>query len=400
MKKFWRIALYEYRRNVLKKSFIFVLLSLPLMIAISVGLGLFLESLEDSPLPVGYVDQAAVFARRLTLPAASSGVPVEFRSFPTTEAAHAALEAGEIQAYYLLGADYRETRRIDLVYTKKPAANASRQFFNFLQLNLTGDQPPGVADRIALGSQVTVRSLDGGREVPSGGPTFAIMMPLFMNLAFLGLLLISSGYLMGAMAEEKENRTIEILVTSVSPLEMIGGKIAGIVAIGFTLLLTWSSIAFLGIFLSRQLGIGWFQDLTMDWRITGSTILIAIPAYILVCALMTGIGVMATTTQEGQSISAVFIVLHAIPIYVSAAFLYNPNGALATALSFLPFTALMTIAMRNLGTVVPLWQVLGSAAVQTACALGAMWLASQAFQLGLLSYGQRVGWRRLFRRSR
>ena len=63
MKHLWRVALYEYQRNVFKKSFILLMLSVPFFITFSIGLGVFLESLEDNSLPVGYVDHAGVFDR-------------------------------------------------------------------------------------------------------------------------------------------------------------------------------------------------------------------------------------------------------------------------------------------------------------------------------------------------
>ncbi len=396
MNKFWRVALYEYKRNVLKKSFIMVLLSLPLMIAVSLGFGFFLESLEEDTKPVGYVDLAGVLASRIPQPLAEGEDPVEMKPFPSREAAQMALEANEIQAFYLLDTDYHENRKIELGYIEKPAANASRQFFDFLQMNLLADQPRALANRIAAGTEVTVRSQSGNRLVPAGGPTFGLLMPLFINLAFVVLLLVSSGYLMGAVAEEKENRTMEIIVTSVSPTQLIGGKIAGIVAIGLTLLVTWSAMIIIGVSVAARMGIGWFQNLEMDWSIILATAVIAVPAYVLVSALMTGIGSMVTTTQEGQAVSSIFIILHMIPIYLSAAFLNDPNNTLALTLSYLPFTALMTIAMRNLFTAVPMGQVLVSAAIQVGCALGVIWLASRAFRLGMLRYGQRLEWRRLF----
>ncbi len=396
MSKYWRIALHEYRRNVLKKGFILTLFSMPFMIALSLGFGFFLESTGDNSQFVGYVDQAGVLTNSIPPPVTEGDEPIEFKAFPSWEAAQSALETNEIQAFFALGDNYAETRRVDLIFTKKPAGSTTKQFIDFLQMNLLAGQPPGIAQRLALGTEVTVRTADGKRTVPAGGPSFGLLMPFFINLAFLALLLISSGYLLGAMAEEKENRTMEILVTSVSPMELIGGKISGIVAIGLTLFLAWSIIVVVGIFIATQIGIGWFENLSMDWSIILSTAVIAIPAYILVSALMTGIGAMVTTTQEGQSISSLFIILHMIPLYVGVAFLNNPNGLLATTMSFLPFTALMTTAMRNLFTPVPLWQVAVSAAIQAVCALGALWLASRAFRLGMLRYGQRLSWRRLF----
>jgi len=246
------------------------------------------------------------------------------------------------------------------------------------------------------GTDVTVRSLDGRRTIPAGGPTFGLLMPLFITMAFLFMILMSSGYTMSAVADEKENRTMEVLVTSISSTRLIAGKILGIVAIGLTLLFTWTLVIITGILVARQLGVGWFTDLSMDWRAILAILVIAIPAYALAIALMTAIGAMVTTTQEGQSVSSIFFILHLAPLYISWAFLKDPHGPLAVALSLSPFTALMTIGMRNLFTIVPTWQILVSMAVQIVCALGAFWLAGRSFRLGMLRYGQRLRWRSLF----
>jgi ABC-2 type transport system permease protein len=396
MNRFWRVALYEYRRNVFKKNFLWTLLSIPLMVAFGVGSGFVLESLLENDRPVGYIDQAGIFENAIPAPVSEREKPVEFIPFQSEEEALASLEAKEIQAYYNLPADYYETRTIEIVYSEKPAENANRQWWDFLQINLLSDQPPEIAYRTAAGTDVTVRSLDGKRSVADGGPSFGNLMPLFITLAFLALILMSSGYLMGAVAEEKENRTMEIVVTSVSPLQLIVGKLLGILAIGLTLLVTWTLIVILGIYAARMMGIGLFQNLEMDWSVVLATAAIAAPAYILVGALMIAIGTMVTTTQEGQSFSSIFVIFHMIPLYISIAFLNSPDSSLAVVLSVMPFTSLMTIAMRNTFFAVPTWQVAVSVCVQTISALGAIWLASRAFRLGMLRYGQRLSWRGLF----
>ena len=68
MSKLWRIALYEYRRNVFKRSFILALLSVPFMIGLNVGVGLFMESRENDNSPVGYVDHAGLFTDPIPAP--------------------------------------------------------------------------------------------------------------------------------------------------------------------------------------------------------------------------------------------------------------------------------------------------------------------------------------------
>lgn len=400
-----RVAAYEYRRNVFKRSFIFTLLSIPFFIAFSVGLGLFMESLRDSSQPVGYVDHASVLDETHVLPEIKARWAVEYDEpltlipFSTEVDGRAALEANRIQACFILPANYRDTRRLEVLYIKEPGGNAWRQFYDFLRASLLADQPPEIAYRAAAGADFVVRSVDGKRQTPTDAPTFGLLMPLFTAAALLFMLMISAGYTLSAVADEKENRTMEVLITTISPLQLIGGKIVGIVAISLTLLASWMMVVVAGVFAGKAAGIGWLNDLSMDWRSAIAVVAVGIPSYVLATALMTAIGAAVTTTQEGQSVSAIFFILHMAPFYVSLLFLSAPHSTVATLMSIAPFTSLMTIGMRNLFTVVPTWQVAVSVVVQTLCAAGAIWLASRAFRLGMLCYGQRLSLRRLLQRS-
>jgi ABC-2 type transport system permease protein len=401
MSKLWRIALYEYQRNVFKRSFLLALLSVPLLMGVNVGVGLLIESLRNDNSPVGYVDHAGLFADPIPVPVTGSGKPVHFTPFQTEEDARAALEAGDVQAYYIVAADYLETKDIGLFYLQEPGRNATRQFYDFIQINLLADYPAAIARRAALiGDSVTVRSLDGRRQVPGGGPTFGIIMPLLIGFAFLFLLLMSSGYLMQAVVDEKENRTMEILVTSVSPFEFIGGKVLGIVAISLTQLIAWTAVSVLAIAIAGRLGIGWFQNPSLDWGPLLATIALAIPSYVLASALMTAVGATVTSAQESQSAGALFFVLHLSPMWLAWAIVKTPNATLATTLSFLPFTSLMTVTLRNIFGAVPLWQIAASIAIQTACAVGALWIAGRALRLGMLRYGQRLNVREILSGAR
>jgi len=402
MKHIWRVVIYEYRRNVFKKSFILLLISVPVFISFAIGLGVYLESQKDNPLPVGYVDLADIFSNDLDAPEIRStwidkyDESIDFINFLSEVEATEALKAGSIQAFYILPNDYKQTRHIEQVYLEKPGENAERQFYDFLQINLLSSQSSEIAYRVAFGTDVTKRSIDGRRVIPSGGPTFGLLLPLFITMAFLFMILMSSGYTLSAVADEKENRTMEVLVTSISPARLIAGKIIGIIIIGITLLVTWMIVILIGVLTAQQIGIAWFADLSMDWRIISATIAIAIPAYALAIALMTAVGAMATTTKEGQSVSTIFLILHLVPLYISWSFISDPHSILSVALSLCPFTALLTIGMRNLFTIVPTWQIVISIVVQILSALLAIWLAGKALRLGLLRYGQRLTWQNLF----
>jgi len=401
MSKLWFVALHEYRRNVFKKSFILALLSVPLLIGVNVGLIALAVAMDNNDSPVGYVDHAGLLAGPMPAPVGRSEEAIEFIPFETEGEARDALEAGSIQAYYVVAVDYFETSGIELVYLKEPGENATREFYDFIQVNLLAEQPPEVAHRIAAGPSITVRTPDGSREF-SGAPTLGAIVPVLLSVAFVFLLLMSSGYLMQAVTEEKENRTMEVLITSLSASRLIGGKVLGIAAIGLTQLAAWILVGVLAILIGGQVfGIEWFQNPGLDWGPILTVSAIAIPSYVLACALMAAIGSTVAQVQEGQQIGVLFFMLFImIHLYAIAVIGETPNATPSVVLTLLPFTALMTAGFRSLFSVVPLWQVAASVAIQAACAVGALWLAGRAFRMGMLRYGQRLRLGEIFGRAK
>jgi ABC-2 type transport system permease protein len=121
-----------------------------------------------------------------------------------------------------------------------------------------------------------------------------------------------------------------------------------------------------------------------------------IPSFVMIAGLMVAIGATVTEAQEGQQIASVFTLLVVIPYWFTFQILFNPNGPLAIALSFFPFTAPVTLPMRAGMTVIPPWQLALNLAFLVLCALGALWIAGRAFRLGMLRYGQRLSWREIF----
>ena len=396
MSRFWLVAVNEYERNVFKRSFILALLGVPLMIGGNVGIGWYMESRGVNHLPVGYVDHAGVLADPVPVPISGSREPVTFALFESESEARAALDSGAVQAYYVVSADYHDTRDVGLFYAKEPGRNATRQWYDWLQINLLRDQRPEIARRAALiGEGLIVRSLDGRRELPGGGPTFGILAPLLIGVAIVFLLLMSAGHLMQAVVDEKENRTMEVLMTSASPAELITGKVLGIVGVGLTQLATWAAVAVLFVLGARSAGIAWLQDTHLDWGGIATTLALGMPTYVLASALMAAIGATVASAQEGQSVAAILLLLFGIPLFLSWLIVQSPHALVPTVLTLLPFTALPTVILRNIFASVPLWQGVVSAGLQMTYALGALWVAGRAFRLGTLRYGQRLRWREL-----
>jgi ABC-2 type transport system permease protein len=220
---------------------------------------------------------------------------------------------------------------------------------------------------------------------------------MLIGFAFIFLLLMNAGYLMQAVVEEKENRTMEVLVTSVSPVQLLAGKVLGVVAIGLTQLVVWVIVGILAVVVAASAGITWFQDASLDGQLVLSTVALAIPAYVFAAALMTAIGAITTSAQESQATGAVFFILHIVPLYLAGLIINSPNALFPKIFTFLPFTALLTLILRNIFTSVPLWQLGIAFALQVLYAVAALWLAGRAFRIGMLQYGKRLNWRKLLK---
>lgn len=410
MPKLWLVAKYEYVRNVFKKSFLLLILSVPLILAISVGLGWLIHRMENPDAPVGYVDHAGVLADPIPAPRRgdspnnpSSSDLVTLIPFQTEEEAHEALESKAIQAYYVVGADYRQTNQVELVYVEPPGDNATSQFWDFMQINKITDVPPDIARRAVAGSNLIVRWPDDG---PGGGREFSEktflnnLLPFFIGIIFIVLLFMSSGHLTQAVATEKENRTVEIVVTSISPGQLIGGKVLGIIAMTLTLVIAWTAFAVLAVLVgSRFLDIGVLKNVSVDPRIVITMLAIAVPTYVMLASLMAAVGATVAEGQDAQQVAGLFSLPVVAPFWLGVIIIENPNSPLAIALSLFPPTALSTTAMRIMSVPIPLWQIAVSVALLVLCAAGAVWLAGRAFRLGMLRYGQQLNWRELFQRQ-
>ena len=389
----WRIAREEFRRNAFRKSFILVLLSLPLMIGLNIGIVLLMNHLETDTRPIGYVDYAGVMSVS-ELPPDIYDEPIQLLAFNTEENAQEALLAEEIQAFYVLSPEYLQTREITLIYVEEPASKATRQFYDLLRVNLLSDVEPEIQVRIAGGTEFLTRSPDGRRSFPSSGPTFQSVLPFFVGLALMMMLLMNAGFLLEGMIKERENRTLEVIVTSTSPGQLVTGKVLGILGISFTQFLTWTLFGLAVVWLgSDTLGLTWFQNANLEWEPVIKVVALGLPTFVMAAALLFALGVIMTNGQEAQQIGGLSVLISMLPLVAIIKIGTEPNGVLAVILSMVPFFSLMTVALREVFAVVPIWQVILSVGIQIAFSVAAIWFAGRVFRLGLLRHGKRFSLR-------
>ncbi len=395
MTKLLRVALHEYKRHVFTKRFLMGILSIPLIGVVMVGFVFLLLSMENDTTPLGYVDQSGLLADPLPGPEPEKPFkPAPLLPFATEADARSALEAGQIQGYYLIPADYPTSGRLTAVYNNKISRPARQQFYDFLAVNLTRGLDPAVANRLLEGSEVVILSPDGSR-VASEQTMFSFILPMLIGVAFIIAMFATGGYLMQAVTEEKENRTMEVIVTSVSPGQFMAGKIIGDIAIGLTQILTWALFGAL-IVLAGRSSLAFLRQVQIAPQTLLLIALVVLPSFVTISALTAAIGAAVTEAREGQQVISILVLPVWIPYMLMFTLMTNPNSPLAVTLSLLPFTAPLTMLIRDGMTLLPAWQIAASGLVQVAAAVGSLWLAGRVFRLGMLRYGKRLQLREVF----
>ncbi len=214
MSKTFEVAKYEYTHHVARPRFWIALLSVPLGIVLVMLFAAALSLSSMSKLPVGYVDEANL----ITKPFTASEKPSLFEPvipmvpFASAEEARAAAERGDIQAYFVVPQGYESTFQVKYYFNEPLTSTIRGQIRSLLTENLfTGVNIPNQA-RLEAGSLYTLISLDGTRSTAEN-EIAKIIVPLVVGMLFVIVVLSSGGYLLQAVVGEKENRTMELMVT-------------------------------------------------------------------------------------------------------------------------------------------------------------------------------------------
>ena len=137
------------------------------------------------------------------------------------------------------------SQKVDLYYWDEyPANSVLHEFDDYVRANLLPAGPDEIQNRIIDGSNLTLRSSDGKRQFDENIGFIVILFPLAVGMFFIFAVMGASGYFLQAITDEKENRTMEIAITSLSPWQLISGKSIGLIGVALTQITIWlASIA-------------------------------------------------------------------------------------------------------------------------------------------------------------
>ena len=391
MNKTILIFRHEFLHTIRRTGFIILALALPVLALLGIGIFNILSGVAKPPAEVtkiGYVDEAGGFDQFTT-----QG-NITLVRFDTPEVATQALIMKDIKEYFVIPQDFIVTGIIKRYNTQKevtPPAATTSAIKNFLSSNLlAGKVPSSTIDRVETPLNLITITLTSTGAVASeqGGLTSLIIPGVFGFLLALTLI-FSSIYVLQALGEEKENRLMEILLSSVSTRQLMTGKVLGIGLAGLAQVAVWVvSIPLLLGLASSSIG-GFISTIRIpaNFLVLGVTYFIL--GYLLFAVLSAGVAAISATVREAQGLAGIFTIFAMAPFWFFSLILLFPNSPIWVVFSIFPFSAPVLVMLRFGMTGVPAWQLAISITVLVLSIAGGLLLVARLLRTYILMYGKR-----------
>jgi ABC-2 type transport system permease protein len=402
MNKTFIIFRQEFLRTIKRTGFIVLALSLPVIALLAIGVQHVVSGItKPSPevTKIGYVDEVGGLDQFTT-----QG-NITLVSFDSPEAARQALINQDIKEYFVVPPDFISTGKIDRYVTQRelaPSTATAAAIENFISSNLLmGKVAADVITRVETPPNLVTTTLTAtGAVAPQQGGYASFIVPGVFSFLLALSLIFTSTYVLQSLSEEKENRLMEILLSSVSTRQLLAGKVLGLGAAGLVQVVVWViSFPLLLNLASTALG-GLVSILQVPASFWVLGVIYFILGYSLFAVLSASVAAVTSTVQEAQGVAAIYTIFIFAPFWFISLLLIFPNSPVWIAFSIFPFTA-PVVTMMRLGLVgVPVWQLAVSAAVLALAIVGGLLLAARLLRTYILLYGKRPGLGEIIRNLR
>jgi len=438
MKKFLAVVKHEYKKIVLKWTFLLATLLFPVLAAAFAVVPALIFSIKGEPTRIVIVDQTGKITPRIkeNLSKEKTAKKVEKSREETLkdltasrdeQMKNVAEQTGETFNFVEYGADAKSIEQIKRELTGKitdkeidaylivppnyDAPDAKFEFFSrkagdivtnsFLEratnnavrsqrladANIEEDKLKDLSRNVDF-SKTTINE-KGDEKNGEGIFAAAFIIGLMIYIT----LLIYGQQILAAVIEEKETRIAEILFSSAKPFELMMGKLVGVGLAGLTQLAIWiiSALVLVGIGLANMSAAG--VDISIP-DITPLTVIyffiFFLLGFFIYATIYALIGSMVTTVQEGGQFAMLPIMFLIIGFYMSFTVIRDPNSNLSFWVSIAPFLAPITMPVRILAETPPFWQIALSILLNGAAIAFLVWLAARVYRVGMLMYGKRA----------
>ena len=409
MNKSIMIAKYEFLKTIKRKEFILMTLGFPLFFILIMLVPLLLagtSSPED--LNLGYIDRSNSFEfpDEITVRGSmifSNGIPgvtnnqeldgtnneknpiIKFTQYSDVAKAKQDLGSGTLSGYLVIPEDYIKTGIVESYVVGKgtdiPHKELSELMINnLLKGKVDEDTLQRVKDPITF-KRFSIETTGEVSEMGLSDLLEDFALPYLIGILLLISIFTSSGYLLQSVAEEKESRIIEILLSSVTPIEMLTGKIVGLGSVGLLQIAIWLSVGFAGLIYVFAISINPFLlVLSLAYFILG---------FLLFASMMGAVGAISGSMRESQQLIPIFTFPAIAPMLFMQVLITEPDGKLSMFFSMFPLTSPIAMLIRMGVSDVPAYQIAVSLMILMVSVYFVIITSARLFRVGLLMYGKR-----------
>jgi len=406
-----RVILHEeFRRQIRRRGFMFFTLLIPILMGISILVTPFIVNLieSDSPDDPGSGDTAPLERAGYTDPAGvlpGPGLQDAPRQYGDLSEGIQALQQGEIDAFFILPADYLESGEVEQYRVSGDSdgglpgriwgSEVEWAFSDFLRYELTSEQvEDDVLTRVLWPADYQNFEIgdDGAitEAVPLAQDIGELMVPLLFAVLLIIAVLTGTSALSSSVAEEKETRMVEMLVTSASPLSIMSAKLLALGFAGLIQIAVWITVgAFALPAVFDRIPNG--GELTIAPGLLVLVVVIFILGYFLYSALALLLATLTPSIADAQKATGLLTMFVFIPVWFIGLFFNQPDGIMAQILTYFPFTAPTMLMVRlGMGSGMSGGEIAAALGIVAVTALLLLWVAARIFRAGILLSGQRI----------
>ncbi len=398
--KIFIIARHEFLKTIKRKEFLLMTFIFPLFLtAITIFPTILAGMIPAEDQNIGYVDMTGSFGfpesiRSEGLSAGSFAAEtsiISFIMYGGASDARQALQAGQISSYLVIPEDFLEAGTIELYTFEKgspvPRIELSAELSDIVITSLLKDRvDESVLNRVKDPVNIKLYNIGESGELSEQGIAEILAnlgLPILTAFLLFFSIFSASGYLLRGVAEEKENRIIEVLLSSVTPSELLTGKILGLGAVGLLQIVFWLAVI--------TVGSGYALPIKIEPMLLFLALIYFLLGFLFFASMMAGIGAVTSSLQESQQVAGIFTFAAVSPLIFMQLILTNPDSSLSVFLSLFPLTSPVAMLARMGATAVPAYQVLASIFILFVSVHGVILLSSRLFRAYLLMYGKRPG---------
>lgn len=408
MKKILIIIRREFLMTITRKAYLISLIGIPLlMLIVNGGLRSLISNLARSRdrTTVGVVDQAGIIDFKLANITAKSPTQlpegrVSIQPYQSLSSGLQELQDAKLDLLCVIERNFIEKGQVKLYTRNIWAGGVPRGIDEFRALlrgslaqhliagdGIKAEEVKTVINRISNPMELNRFSLTDEGELVAIKNRWSIfgrfLVPYGLVLSLTLSIFMSATYLLQATAEEKENRVVEIMLSSVKPSELLWGKILGLGAAAMLQVMAYISV----------MGIAVFSEGSSLTVTAGDLILSAafcLIGYLLYAGILAAIGILGGNLHDNSQLVTPLMIVMAIPVMMEFLLIDAPNGFLARTLSYIPLTAPLTMIYRLALSKVPITDIIISLSVVFGSAYLAVTAAAKIFRAASLMYGKRI----------